>query len=921
MAKLLIKPRHNRPGKREASPDKTKAPIVFKSHAQQPRQLWAKAKVFGKVTVAAQRPANITKMMLEVDKLWESSKTLMKKDSPMTEPDIEKLRQIIKEAVDLSSRIRMLIREKDTYTDDDVVSHAKDINSLQLFMHNVVEIWTKVDDLLKEKFAHHVMGEMMELGTDISSVFGEVMSIFLQRFGLNIVPLLRPVHGLYYSISIHCRYNCPDLAEDDVNEMKSIYNSFLTAMISLMKSTKVLLKRLKFDSDVISSRRRGVQANISSLLELMHEMVKDGRICDAAEYVDMMEKIGSLCTDIFFVIGKTSSIAELLELGEGVIAIEPAEVLGEVAHSDVQRCPIEKRPLLLAGMEMDEGSTFISDLFMQSGATFNPSQKVTIRMPFPGANFPAGAIVKVKLKIGDEWYDTAGTIVKGNPNAEKSDLPEGIAKVNVKSAKGLRGPKPPPPTDDMIEFQTKFNQAFIACIEYMAQIRELTPAEYTYICPDDDRVRLTFPEGCVTQKSQVAFKLIQLNRSRMFDYKEQCPHLCKNIPALSDILKVYYEDNVVFGMPIMVHMPIPNDIDDNESEIVIFQSREDGEIELIPKRTAMLCPSTQNCYTFQIQSLCGIAIGKVKKKNLRKNRGAIIEEYELYAEEAFVCNILTFLDKGLLHVGLVKVFVEVVERRFVKKALRRRGKEGLFEVPGSRSSNIRLKNEDIICIEMEGNIQRMKETPLENYFVVFLSSARDNFRAFPVEARKDPENRAYGILNFFKDNEEEQKHLHSANIDPNKYMLGVLDRAKTVVAVQGGKEVMTPKSIGGSLTSRPATCSARESKNYRTIFDAVPVLSHQSLLALCTYVKVETVQNVAYELNVPYEYVIENKVSDQPRVMINFNILWKWRGHKATRQMVQDLIDAFRICGHAHIGDKIMNAGNEKRALTKEDFM
>lgn len=55
--------------------------------------------------------------------------------------------------------------------------------------------------------------------------------------------------------------------------------------------------------------------------------------------------------------------------------------------------------------------------------------------------------------------------------------------------------------------------------------------------------------------------------------------------------------------------------------------------------------------------------------------------------------------------------------------------------------------------------------------------------------------------------------------------------------------------------------------------------------------------------------------------MINFNILWKWRGEKPTRQKVQQLIDAFRICGHSQIGEKIMKAGNEKRALTKDDFM
>ena len=103
----------------------------------------------------------------------------------------------------------------------------------------------------------------------------------------------------------------------------------------------------------------------------------------------------------------------------------------------------------------------------------------------------------------------------------------------------------------------------------------------------------------------VFLKLIQINRSRMFDYKEQCRSLCKSIIAVSDCLKIDHEEDVVFVHPVLIHMPIPNDIDDSDSELVIFRSRDDGEIELIPKRTAMLCPSSQNCYTFQDQSFSG----------------------------------------------------------------------------------------------------------------------------------------------------------------------------------------------------------------------------------------------------------------------------------------------------------------------------
>ena len=50
-------------------------------------------------------------------------------------------------------------------------------------------------------------------------------------------------------------------------------------------------------------------------------------------------------------------------------------------------------------------------------------------------------------------------------------------------------------------------QAFVATVEYLSMIKELTPAGYVYICPEDDRVRVSFPEGCVPQTVALAFKV------------------------------------------------------------------------------------------------------------------------------------------------------------------------------------------------------------------------------------------------------------------------------------------------------------------------------------------------------------------------------------------------------------------------------
>lgn len=50
----------------------------------------------------------------------------------------------------------------------------------------------------------------MELSTDVTSIVGEILLVFLQRFQLNVTPLLQPIHGLFYGLGLHVKYNCLD---------------------------------------------------------------------------------------------------------------------------------------------------------------------------------------------------------------------------------------------------------------------------------------------------------------------------------------------------------------------------------------------------------------------------------------------------------------------------------------------------------------------------------------------------------------------------------------------------------------------------------------------------------------------------------------------------------------------------------------
>ena len=68
------------------------------------------------------------------------------------------------------------------------------------------------------------------------------------------------------------------------------------------------------------------------------------------------------------------------------------------------------------------------------------------------------------------------------------------------------------------------------------------------------------------------------------------------------------------------------------------------------------------------------------------------------------------------------------------------------------------------------------------------------------------------------------------------------------------------------------------------------------------------------------KFIFYLQVSSQPPVIMNFQILWKWRGHSPKKNQVQYLIRAFKVCGHPFIAEKIDKADKERRALTKDDF-
>ena len=104
------------------------------------------------------------------------------------------------------------------------------------------------------------------------------------------------------------------------------------------------------------------------------------------------------------------------------------------------------------------------------------------------------------------------------------------------------------------------------------------------------------------------------------------------------------------------------------------------------------------------------------------------------------------------------------------------------------------------------------------------------------------------------------------------------------------------------------------------ISDDVPVLSHQSLLILAGALPSEYATTLGVALRVPYEEILDIKALDQPSVITNFEILWKWRGKVVSQEMVDALVNGLREIKQKRLIDVIMRANAEKRHIKHSDI-
>lgn len=108
----------------------------------------------------------------------------------------------------------------------------------------------------------------------------------------------------------------------------------------------------------------------------------------------------------------------------------------------------------------------------------------------------------------------------------------------------------------------------------------------------------------------------------------------------------------------------------------------------------------------------------------------------------------------------------------------------------------------------------------------------------------------------------------------------------------------------------------------------VSVLSHASLLTFSSFVNQHTIEQIALKLGVQKSVIhsIKTHVTSEvdglrePIVVQNYHMLWSWRGRKATKKMVEQLLNVLRGINRWELAVVVSTAYKEHRRMRMSDF-
>lgn len=535
------------------------------------------------------------------------------------------------------------------------------------------------------------------------------------------------------------------------------------------------------------------------------------------------------------------------------------ECYKEIGKIRVNACAVTKRKELIDSLELTDDHVLHSDLYMIGPGALSCSQEVIICFPLLVAITDEDGEVYLNLKADGKW--------------QKVTSPEIIQEDE----------------QSFITFSTTSCEAFTAMSYCPPETITVTSQGATYTSKDESKIEVVIPENCFTSDVTLTFK------SALFDKRG---NEFSGIVRASDCIHIASQsDDAEMKKCVTVHLPMDEDEDDKDTELVVARCN-DSEVQVLDKKQiAIKGKEDDGVFTVDIKGFWSVAILRIKRIFLNM-REAVKREFLVGFGIKHPCNILTFID-DLSRGEETQTFVmEVVPKADADTVSDAKRQTGLIEILKSRSKDILLKRGEQILLDIDGQMRCSEASSKEEQTLCYIQGC-SNVISIATEIKRDPEKMPDAMI-FYKQKPSDST-LHS-------------------IAIMTRDLSELPTDQISARTGMHSTYSESK-RGKQTEESAVHILKMESLMSLARELTFEEGSSLGQQLGVKPEMIKQIKEStEKDPVVGNFQILCSWRGPKARATMADFLVSSLKAVGKISYADLVMEVRKHNRGLERTDF-
>ncbi|XP_060608547.1 uncharacterized protein LOC132760564 isoform X2 [Ruditapes philippinarum] len=548
--------------------------------------------------------------------------------------------------------------------------------------------------------------------------------------------------------------------------------------------------------------------------------------------------------------------------GSGGVQVKyRTECYSQIGKLRVGACAMTQRKEHLDSLEITDDHILHSDVFVITPSALNCSQEVTIYVPLLKIKDTDINDIYLNLKSEGKWQEVK------NPQIIQND------------------------EQSFIVFNTMTCEAFTAMSYSSPDTILLTPKGANYVCPDNGKLEVIIPENCFTSDISLEIKVVQFDRNGN-------DNTLVGIVDASDIVHISSRtEGAEMKKPITVNLPIYEDVDDKDTELVVARCNATEVQVLDKKQIAIKAGDRNDVYSVDMKGFWSVAILRIKRIFLNM-RESIKREFYIGFGIKQPCYILTFIDDLSRGDEMQTFAMEVVEKDKADIVADEKLQAKLFEIKKGRSKEILLKRGDQILMHVDGQMRCSEASSEEEQTLCYLNGCT-NVISISTEIKRDPEKMPDAML-FYKQKPNDTT-LHSIAIVTRELSELPTDQ---IAARTGMHTVFTDTKKGKQIDE-----------------SAIQILKMESLMSLARELTFDDASKLGEQLGVKPEVIKQIKESNEKDPVVgNFQILCQWRGPRARAAMADFLVSSLKAVGKMNYADLVTEVRKHNRGLERTDF-